>query len=174
MEHDILAVIRNRLSVRHYSSEEVDEQQVTTLLNAAVLAPSGGNRQPWFFYVVRDLTTRQRLVKDAGEQKFLAEAPVVIVVCVDPNRSAERYAERGATLYCIQDTAAAVQNVLLQAAGMGLGTCWVGAFDEQAVSRTLGIPGHLRPVAMIPVGHAARQPKPRPRRDLSEVVKYVS
>ncbi|MCL5256236.1 MAG: nitroreductase family protein [Chloroflexi bacterium] len=174
MEHDVLDVIRNRLSVRHYTSEEVTDQQVSTLLNSAILAPSGGNRQPWFFYVVRDLATRKKLVDAAGGQDFLAEAPVVIVVCADPKRSAERYAQRGATLYCIQDTAAAVQNILLQAASMGLGTCWVGAFDEEAVSAILEIPVHLRPVAMIPVGHAARQPRPRPRRALSEVVKWVT
>lgn len=173
MNHGVFNVVRDRRSIRHYTAEDITEEQLTTLLTAAILAPSGGNRQPWYFYAVRDKETRQRLSEAAGGQEFVAQAPVVIVVCVDPDRSRERYGDRGAGLYCFQDTAAAVQNILLVATDMGLGTCWVGAFDEDAASQVLDIPTHLRPVAMVPVGHPERQPKPRPRRGLEEVVKYI-
>ena len=104
------------------------------------MAPSAGNCQPWFIYVVKNQKVRQELAKAAFNQGFLVEAPVNIVVCAEPKRSFSRYGERGASLYCLQDTAALVQSLLLMAEGLGLSTCWVGAFDEQAVRQVLEIP----------------------------------
>jgi len=117
---------------------------------------------------------RAELAQAAGGQSFVAEAPVVIVVCADPARSAQRYRERGRTLYTYQDTAAATQNLLLAATDLGLGACWVGAFDTEGVSRALALPDGLIPVAMVPVGFPL-QPSQRTttRRDLSEVTTYI-
>ena len=103
---------------------------------------------------------------------WIADAPVVIVVCANEPRSARYYGERGRRLYCIQDTAAATQNMLLAAHALGYGTCWVGAFLENEVKKVLEIPDHVRPVAIIPIGVPGEKPSPRPRIPLDEVVHY--
>ncbi|HDO41379.1 MAG TPA: nitroreductase family protein, partial [Candidatus Bathyarchaeota archaeon] len=104
----------------------------------------------------------------------IEEAPVVIVVCADESRSSWAYGSRGASLYCIQDTAAATENMLLAACALGLGACWVGAFREDEVKRILKVPGGLRPVAIVPIGYPAERPNPPPKRPLEEVVHYES
>ena len=116
---------------------------------------------------------REELVGVAGGQSFVAEAPVVIVVCADAERSAEKYADRGRHLYCLQDTAAAMQNIMLAAEARGLGTCWIGAFDEGACSEVLDLPSNHRPVAMTPVGVKAMHPDPRQRRDPEDTITYL-
>jgi nitroreductase len=96
----------------------------------------------------------------------------VIIVCANENRSSERYGVRGKSLYCIQDTAAALQNIHLTAYSLGLGTCWIGAFNEEEARRTLKIPQGIRPVAIVPVGYpteTARLPKKRP---FDQIVHY--
>lgn len=176
MTKDIADAIKDRRSIRRFAPRDIPSATLSRLLEAASMAPSAGNRQPWFFYVVGNADTRQELAKAAFGQSFLVEAPVNIVVCAEPERSSERYGERGARLYCLQDTAAAVQNLLLMAEGLGLATCWVGAFDEQRVCQVLDIPKGLRPVAIIPVGYSnlAKSPQPPVRRSLSEIVKMVN
>ncbi len=169
---DVFEAIRTRRSVRRYTPDPVPDEVLAELLSAAILAPSAGNAQPWRFIAVRDPKLREGLVAAAYGQTFLAEAPVVIVVCADLERARRTYRERGETLYCLQDTAAAVQNLLLAATAKGLGTCWVGAFDEGKTAELLGLPKNLRPVAMIPVGKPAEVPQVRPRRPLTEVMEY--
>lgn len=165
--------IKGRRSVRRFDpARDVPREVVSRLLEAARWAPSAGNAQPWMFVVVRSKELKEGLVQAALGQRFLAQAPLVIVVCADLARAREAYGSRGETLYCLQDTAAAVQNILLAAAEQGLGTCWVGAFDESEVARLLGLPPGLRPVALVPVGYPAETPAPRPRRPLSEIVEY--
>lgn len=172
---ELTQVLRDRRSIRSFQSRPVADEDLEALLQAAIAAPSAGNRQAWFFYVIKDFKLRQKLVEAALGQKFIAEAPVAVVVCADFARSAERYGERGATLYCLQDTAAAIQNMLLAAHDRGLGTCWVGAFNEARVAEILSIPtDRLRPVAIIPIGYPAAVPAPRPRRPLEEVVKVLA
>jgi nitroreductase len=168
---DFWEVLEARHSVRAFDKErDVPSETVTRLIRAAVSAPSAGNRQPWHFCVVRDESTKKGLAQAALDQWFLSEAPVVFVVCADPERSAARYGDRGRYLYAFQDTAAATENLLLAAVASGLGACWVGAFDEQAASRALDLPAHLRPVAIVPVGYAAGHPSSGPdRRGLEEV-----
>jgi len=163
-------VIKRRRSIRAFSDRNLSDDEVKLLVEAACRAPSAGNRQPWEFVVVRDEENRRRLAEAAYGQSFIAEAPVVFVVCADPNRSASRYGRRGVELYCLQDTAAAVQNLLLTAAHNGLGSCWIGAFDEEKTAEAIGAPEGVRPVAIVPVGCPAESPPPRPRRDLSAVI----
>ncbi|NLY51498.1 MAG: nitroreductase family protein [Firmicutes bacterium] len=175
MTKDVADAIRERRSIRRFTSDEIPDATLSRLLEAACLAPSAGNRQPWFFYVVKNQDLRRNLAEAAFGQQFLAEAPVVIVICAEPARSAARYGERGAELYCLQDTAAAAQNLMLMAAGLGLATCWVGAFDEEAVCKVLDISSGFRPVVMVPVGYSnlAEPPKAPARRSLTEVVKVM-
>lgn len=171
---DFWEVIERRHSVRHFTSEEVPPEAVNKILRAAIRAPSAGNRQPWHFYVVRNPEVKEGLAKAAWDQKFVAEAPVVIVVCADPGRSASRYGTRGSELYCLQDTAAATEHILLAATALGYGGCWVGAFDEEAAARVLNLPSHLRPVAIIPIGRPGREPGSRTgRRPLEDVTTFV-
>ena len=174
MRETFMKLVRSRHSIRKYKPDPIPARDLKDILEAAILAPSAGNRQPWMFYVVRDPGKNPAFVEAAGRgNTFVGDAPVAIVVCTEPARSAERYAERGLTLYCLQDTANAVEHIILAAAAMGYGTCWIGAFSEPGVSAALGIPENLRPIAIIPIGLPAEEGRIRPRRPLEEVVKYV-
>jgi len=170
---DLWTAIERRCSVRRFSSAEVSASTVHKILEAAIRAPSAGNRQPWQFIVVRRAEVKQALAQAAYGQDFVVEAPVVIVVCADPERSAMRYGARGRELYCLQDTAAATEHILLAATALGLGCCWVGAFDEKAAARALMLPGHLRAVAIVPIGQPAEPMERTPRRPLSEVTSFL-
>jgi nitroreductase len=170
---DVLEAIKGRRSVRSFKSEKnVSEKTVQELIDAARWAPSAGNIQPWEFIIVRKPEIKKRLSEAALNQSFLEQAPVVIVVCADENRSSEGYGQRGRTLYCLQDTAAAIQNIHLTAHSLGLGTCWVGAFKEEEASKILKIPQGIRPVALIPVGYSSKFPSPRSKRTFDETVHY--
>jgi nitroreductase len=176
MAVDFWRAVESRHSVRDFDAgRDLSQETVTRLLRAAIRAPSAGNRQPWHFYVVRDPSSKQALARAALNQWFLGEAPVVIVVCADPERSASRYGDRGRYLYCLQDTAAATENLLLAAVASGLGACWVGAFDEESVSRVLQLPDHLRPVSIVPIGYPAEASVPSSERlPLETVVSVVN
>jgi len=145
---------------------------VEKLIDAARWAPSAGNIQPWEFIIVRNPEIKRNLAKAALNQSFIEEAPVVIVVCADEIRSSQGYGVRGKTLYCIQDTAAATQDIHLAAYSLGLGTCWVGAFNEEEARKILEIPQGVRPVAIIPVGYPAEKPPARNRRPLNQIIHY--
>jgi len=110
------------------------------------------------------------LARAAFQQDFIAQAPLMFVVCGLPERSARRYGERGENLYVFQDTAAAVQNLLLLATSLGYGTCWVGAFDESQVSEVLSLPVQERPLALIPIGKSAEQPSPPQRLPIEKIL----
>ena len=172
---DFWQVLQERYSVRAFDpSIDVPPETIDRLLEAAIRAPSAGNRQPWHFYVVRDPEVRQGLAAAAHGQGFVAQAPVTIVVCADAEQSAERYGQRGRDLYCLQDTAAAAEHILLAAVDLGLGGCWVGAFDEGQASRVLNLPGRHRPVAILPIGKPAGELGGRTsRRSLEQVVSRV-
>ena len=169
---DVLEAINGRRSIRAYVEKDISEDVITQLLSMAIMAPSAGNRQAWDFIVVRNLETKKALARAALDQNFIISAPVVIVVCANQTRSAQRYGSRGADLYCIQDSAAAIQNLLLAAHSLELGTCWVGAFNESNVSKILDIPDGVRPIALIPVGYAARKPHPPSRLPLAHVLHH--
>ena len=172
---DVFEAIKTRRSIRSFTEEEeVSEEEIKKILDAARWAPSAGNIQPWIFIVVRDPKRKRRLSEAALNQLFIEEAPVVIVVCADQERSGRVYGKRGIDLYCIQDTAAAIQNLLLAAHALGLGACWVGAFNEAAVGHALNIPAGVRPVSIIPIGRPAVKPRAVFKRSLNEIVRYES
>jgi nitroreductase len=171
MSKECIAAILSRSSIRKFTDDPVPETDLERILEAGFSAPSAGNRQPWRVVVVRNEDTRNRLAGAAYDQKFIAEAPVVLVVCGVPEESAERYRERGRTLYVYQDTAALTENILLAAHVMGYGTCWIGAFDETLVRGVVNVPADMRPVVLIPIGKPARPVAERRfRRDSSEVI----
>jgi len=171
---DIFEAIESRRSVRQFDSDrEVTDDELGRILHSAVMAPSAGNAQCWRFVVVRDGELKSRLATEAGHQHFIKQAPLVIVVCADLEQANENYGTRGRDTYSLQETAAAVENMLLAARALGLGACWVGSFDEGKASGILDLKENIRPLAIIPIG-AAAEPTKRvpPRRDIKEVVEY--
>lgn len=169
MTKDIIDAIKERRSVREFEERDIPDATIGRLLESAHLAPSAGNLEPWKFIVVKQDDIKNKLSSAAYDQDSLCSAPVCIVVCAEPGRSAAKYGQRGSELYCLQDTAAAAQNILLTATGYGLGSCWVGAFDENAVRASLGLDSGLRPVAIIPVGYPGEEVEEIPRRPVDEV-----
>jgi nitroreductase len=165
------SVFRRRYSCRRFARTTLSAPELEHILEAAVWAPSAGNLQPWRFIVVTADELKAQLAA-AAHQDFVAEAPVVIVVCAVPGESARRYGERGRSLYSLQDTAAATQNILLAATELGLGSCWVGAFEEPAAAAALALPSAWRPVALVPLGHPLETPEARARRPTTEVVVF--
>ena len=169
---DIFEAIEGRRSIRAFMNVEISAEVVEKLIEAARWAPSAGNIQPWEFIIVRNPELKKQLAEASLDQFFISKAPVIIVVCADEYRSSQGYGVRGSTLYCLQDTAAAAQNIHLAAYSLGLGTCWIGAFREEEVKRIIRIPAGVRPVALIPVGYAAESPSPRRRRQTSQIIHY--
>jgi nitroreductase len=166
---ELVQSIESRVSVREFTSENVPDEIVDEALRLAVLAPSAGNLQARDFIVVRDAQTKDSLAEAAFGQDFLKQASVVIVCCANLTRI-RNYGDRGVTLYCLQDVAAAVEHILLYAASKGLGACWVGSFDEGKVCQALNLPPHARPVTIIPMGRPKAQPRRTPRLELDTVV----
>ncbi len=173
MTEDVIEAILERRSIRRFKPDPVPHATVGRLVDAARWAPSAGNIQPWRFYVIYNESKKKELASAALGQRFVSEAPVVIVVCVQPEMSASRYRDRGRNLYAIQDSAAAVQNILIAAHGYGLGTCWVGAFDDQQVMEVLDMPRGMVPVAIIPVGYPAEECRPPARRPVEDIVHVI-
>ncbi len=157
----ILDTIKNRRSVRDFTNEEISGSAIEALVDALRWAPSAGNLQSRKFYFLFNEDVRNKLAQTGLKQdfvSFIAHAPLVVVACAD-RQIASRYGERGIHLYCIQDTAASIQNLLLAAHELGIGACWVGAFKEEKVREILNLPDNLIPVAIVPVGYPARIPK---------------
>ncbi len=159
----VLEVIRKRRSIREFIDQEIAQPAIDALIDALLWAPSAGNMQSRKFYFVIRKDVKQALANAALGQYFIAEAPLVVVACLD-RRISVRYGDRGVNLYAIQDAAVSVENMMLAARELGLGSCWVGAFNEFDVAELLELPGHLRPVAIVPVGYPAALPAGAPRR----------
>lgn len=166
---EILQAISDRRSIRKYKDVAVEWEKIEQVLNAARLAPSWKNMQCWRFLVLTDPGKRAALLQafpdDNPGKKAIAMAPCSIVVCADPSESG---IENGIEYY-IADTAIAFEHICLAAHGLGLGTCWMGWFDEAAVKEALGIPEAIRIVGITPLGYPDQEPKPRPRKELSEI-----
>lgn len=162
MTTDVSTAIEGRRSIRSYRSEAVSDEAMAKILHAGQMAPSAGNLQGREFIVIRDTNTKRMISDAALRQRFIEDAPVCIVVCTNLPRTKRKYGKR-AELYVVQDTSASVMNMMLQACELGLGTCWVGAFDEHQVAEALGIPGDIRPVAILPVGVPDETPEAPPR-----------
>jgi nitroreductase len=167
---DLLEIIKNRRSIRKFKKQDVTQDITEKLLEAARWAPSAGNVQPWAFVVASTQKMKQSLSTAAFGQKDVEEASIVFVVCADEKLAEQSYGARGKSLFCLQDTAAAVQNILLTAYSLGLGSCWVGAFKEDEVRQVIKAPKEMRPIALIPVGYPNEAPAARSRRPISEIM----
>jgi nitroreductase len=160
--------IKARRSIRSYTDKPVEQDKLDRVLEAARRAPSANNRQERRFIVVRDAQTRKRLATAACNQSFVGEAPVVIAACATES---DHIMACGQPAYTV-DVTIAVDHMTLQAVEEGLGTCWIGAFDETAVKRVLGIPDSIRVVSLLPLGYPERVPGPTPRKTREELVGF--
>ena len=167
---EFFAAISARRSIRAYQATDVEQIKLEKILTAANTAPSAGDLQAYEIVVVQHAAVRSSLAVAAHGQAFLAQAPVVLVFLADPSRSAARYAARGERLFCIQDATLAACHAQLAAAALGLGSCWVGAFDEGRVVKALAAPAGLLPVCLLAIGYAAERPAHTSRRHLSDLV----
>jgi len=167
---DVYEAVAARRSIRRYKPDPVAEETVTRVLDAARLAPSWKNLQCWRFVVVRGETGKAGLLSAFADtnpgKKAIAAAPVMIVVCADPQASGKM----GGKEYYLVDVGIAMENLMLAARAEGLGTCWLGEFDEQPVKEALGVPADWKVVGMTPLGWPDQDPKPRPRKALDEIV----
>lgn len=170
---DFFETVRHRHSVRQYQADmTVEKEKLHALLEMASAAPSAGDLQAYRIQVVQAQHERDALREGADGQAFISEAPICLVFCADSSRSAQKFGERGEKLYAIQDTTIAAAYVQLAAVAAGLGTTWVGNFDDTAVRKVLDLSPELTPVALLSVGYAAELPEATPRRPLSEVVDF--
>ena len=156
-------VIETRRSIRNYTDEPISKEIILKLLDLAIHAPYA--TLCWRFIVVQDLEKRNQLAEIA-RQSWIAKAPVIIVVGADTQAFSEGQntrwdAYKFRELFYIQDTAAAIENLMLAATDMGLGTCWIGSFNEGGVSKAVHLPKNVRPVDLVPVGHHEQLPKQR-------------
>ena len=141
------------------------------MTESLVWAPSAGNLQSRKFYFIRDEAVKRKIAGAALNQGFIADAPLVIVGCTD-SHVAGKYGERGVALYSIQDVACSVMGMMLVAFDNKLGTCWVGAFREEELTRILNLPMNLKPVVIVPVGYPSKIPPPPRRMSREEAVEF--
>ena len=166
---NVSEAIRTRKSVRSYLPKQVEDEKLTAVLEAARLAPSASNRQEWRFVIVRDAETRRKIAEAANNQTFVGEAPAVIVACAETDG---RIMMCGQPCYPI-DVAIALDHIALAAVEHGLGTCWIGAFNEEKVKQILGIPEKIRVVELMPMGYATDPtPVEKKRLSLDAIVKH--
>lgn len=140
---DVFEAVKLRRSIRSYRPKPVPTKSLNKILEAARLAPSAHNSQPWHFIIVTDPEKRKAIAKECMFGRFLSESPVVIVGCGDPSASPGFY---------VQDTTIALEHMVLVATGEGLGTCWIGAFKENSIKKLLKIPDKLRIVSLLALG----------------------
>ena len=165
---DVMTAIRERRSIRAYQERDVEKDKLERILEAGRLAPSARNFQEWKFVVVRDPELRRALAEAADAQRFVGEAPVVIVACATETHYTMPC---GLPSYQI-DVAIALTHMTLQATAEGLGACWIGAFKTDEVKRLLGIPEEVGVVELLPLGYPMHHPPPKSRKALSEIVSY--
>jgi nitroreductase len=168
---NLLDIIKNRRSIRSFTKKGLTKAQINMLIDAGRFAPSAGNLESRFFYIVENTKKKIEIAYAALTQMFIAEAPVVIVICADFN-AAKPYGARG-QLYAIEDASASVENILLTAHSLGLGSCWIGAFDENKLMTILNIPEHHKPIAILPIGYPAEQPDMPPRSRIEDISKFI-
>jgi nitroreductase len=168
---DIFDCIRTRRSIRSYSTKPVEFDKILAICEAGHNAPSAGNLQNWRFIILTDRQTIASLPQHCLNQEFVA-APVVIVIASQNEDLEKHYGIRGSRLYAIQNCSAAIQNMLLAAHALGLGACWVGAFDEEKIGEICKIPSQARPQAILTLGYPQEDPPTKILRKLDDVVRF--
>ena len=162
-------LIHKRYSVRAYKPEAVEDAKLAKVLEAARLAPTGANRQP-FQLIVAHVKGREKDLERVYHRQWFVQAPLVICACGVPTKGWVRPADG---FNCtVTDVSIALDHLILAAADVGLGTCWIAAFDVTAAREVFGLPGGVEPIALTPLGYPADKPGPKERKPLSELVRY--
>jgi len=176
---DVFECIKIRRSVRDYLDKPIPGEHLTRLLNVLRAAPSAANRQPWKFIVVTDPEKRRAVVERCGGQRFLAQAPVTIIGCGLTEQAWHGMGGNKTASSEDVDLAIALDHLTLAAAALGLGTCWVGAFDEACFKKLFNVPANVKIVALTPLGYPKDKASFRPfaegaRKALDEIICYDS
>jgi nitroreductase len=168
---DLFEAIEKRRSIRKFKPHPIPQEDLKKILEAGRLAPSGGNRQPWRFIVVKNAETKKALAAAANNQMFIADADTVIVALGDPKASPTKlpYTLSATRIPYKQDPMIAVEHMVLAATALGYGSCWIGAFNEEEVKKILKVPNDLAVIALLPVGVPDENPPPKPRKAFNEV-----
>lgn len=158
-------LVRKRRSIRKFRKDTFSEEKLKNILEAARLAPSGGNRQPWRFIVVKENTIKTRLA-DATNKIWIVDAPIIIVGCWVSTPDITQ-------VQCARDTAIAFEHIILAATNEGLATCWAGVTGyEEKIKNILKIPSEVGLLALVPIGYPAEEPRPLTRKNLEEIISY--
>lgn len=168
---DILDIIISRRNVKQFIPQFVSWEKISRILDAGRHAPSCGNLQNWRFILVYEPGHKQRLAEAFFEQYEVTLAWLFVVICAEPEKAERYYGKRGRELFTIQNCAAAAQNMILEAHSLGLASCWIGAFDEEAVKNQLGIPPEVQPQVILAIGHPKELP-PKPPKYPLEAITY--
>ncbi len=170
---DFFETVHHRHSIRKYQTgAPVEMEKLNAILETACAAPSAGDIQAYHITVVRDEQTREKLAEAASRQRFLAEAPVVLVFSAEPVRSAARFGERGASIYALQDATIAAAYAQLAIVAAGMASTWVGEFDEPRVREIAGLEADQIPLSLLSVGYPAEVAGLSPRRHLDDIVSW--
>ena len=167
---EFTTLMQERRSIRAFKDTPVPEEALQEIAGAANAAPTAGNLQAFEIVAVTDAGARAELAHAAHDQESITGAPLVLVFLANAPRSSGKYGKRGKKLYSVQDATVACTFAHLRAADLGLGSVWVGAFDEATVAQLVGGHKKLRPVAILPVGYPAEAPEANPRRSLHDVL----
>ena len=165
---DFFELARQRYSVRSYKSEPVEREKLERILEAARLAPTAANRQPFQLIVIHTAEREAELLRIYSKLWFV-EAPIVICACGIP---AKNWVRKDGKNYNDVDVAIVMDHLIMAATAAGLGTCWIAAFDPAAAKEVLGLPGGVEPIAFTPLGYAAEPPPRKKRKLISELVTY--
>lgn len=165
---DFRELIAARYSVRAYRPDPVEEEKLQAVLEAARLAPTAANRQP-FQVIVIHTAGRERELQRIYAAAWFAQAPLVLAVCTLPDQA---WTRRDGKNYGDVDAAIVMDHIILAATELGLGTCWIAAFDPEAARAVLGLPEGVEPIVFTPLGYPAERPRPKKRKDLAELVRY--
>ena len=166
---NVFEAIRFRRSIRKFKPTPVEKEKIWRILEAGRLAPSAHNMQPWHFFVITEESAKKKL-REAFNRDWFINAPIILVTCVDPDKA---WVRSDGEEYWKVDAAIAIQNMVLCATEEGLGTCWIGAFDEKAAKNALGIPPNIRVVALTPLGYPdEKKEKVSNRKPLEEITHF--
>jgi nitroreductase len=166
-----IEAIEKRRSIRRYEEKDVSDEQVRAVLEVARFAPSWANMQGWQLMVIRDAAIRGKVaavIEGNPGANAVMQAPVLLVVCMDPTASGVMKGKE----YYMADAGILMDHLMLQAAELGLGTVFIGSFEEDGVREVLGVPDEYRVVGMTPLGYPAKMPKERPRNELDDMVHW--
>jgi len=167
------AILEKRHSIRAFQHKDVPKDKLDRIIKAVLSCPTAGNLQSYRFWVVKDKEHKVALSKAALGQTFVADASVVLVFCAFPSNSSGKYGSRGRELYSTQDATIATAFAHLTAVSEGLGSCWVGAFDPEAVKMALDLSENMIPVSILPIGIPVKEGTKTERKPLKEMVTFI-